>query len=542
MTAGTASSPDVKAPAIPSGWQKSNFEDWVGDEDDAYVYQDNRPRGSKKQRNKKNKNQAPTWDWDDIYDPSRPNNYADYKGSEEQSCEIRDWKARLYYHQLKAAKNSNKNGVSHSDGEDAHKARPANSMCFDLRMCGPTKLCLVVFAPPTSLNFAPPSFDDAPPPPPPDDEDDYYPPSRDERPAFRSQVAPTTFAPASGAVDATGEDVYMRRMQMSGMSPAQSQSPPVQMQPTPPPSQPVAKSSGTDIAAKRAEALAKIAAFKAKHEKPKSNSPPVAAPVQQPSQDHTTTTPPPPPPPPPPEPVPVPAAAIAGSTISRAPVRYEKAAQLTEAVGGDTDTATGDVDMSHRAPSEDERPSKRPGKKDFAQRLLKKYGWEKGQGLGAQGEGITTALVAKAEKRKKKSDAQGGGWAAPANMGKIVGGKKRKIDDAADPDAEDDPRFGKLSEVIKLESMLTGLDVQHEIEDNNLMQEIGEHMGKEYGNVERVFIWRESMGGGNEVFVKFTSQLSALNAVNGMGGTEFAGNLVKARFWDGEMFEQGEYV
>jgi len=74
------------------------------------------------------------------------------------------------------------------------------------------------------------------------------------------------------------------------------------------------------------------------------------------------------------------------------------------------------------------------------------------------------------------------------------------------------------------------------------MQEIGDDFAKNYGNVERVFIWRESMGGGNEVFVKFTSQLSALRAVQGMDGTTFADNEVLAGFWDAEMFEKGQYA
>ena len=50
------------------------------------------------------------------------------------------------------------------------------------------------------------------------------------------------------------------------------------------------------------------------------------------------------------------------------------------------------------------------------------------------------------------------------------------------------------------------------------------------------------MGGKNEVFVKFTSQLSALRAVNATDGMTFAGNEVVARFWDSEKFESGEYA
>lgn len=188
--------------------------------------------------------------------------------------------------------------------------------------------------------------------------------------------------------------------------------------------------------------------------------------------------------------------------------------------------------------SENEPRSKKPGQKGFAERLMNKYGWEKGQGLGASGEGITTALIGKADKSKgqKRSDPEGGRL-PPVTMGKIVGGKRRKVEGA-----NDDGRFGKMSDVIKLEGMLNGLDVQKEIEENNLMQEVGEEMGEKYGNVERVFVWREEMGGHGEVFVKFTSQLSALRAVNAMDETTFAENKVEARFFDSDKFEGGEYA
>lgn len=199
-----------------------------------------------------------------------------------------------------------------------------------------------------------------------------------------------------------------------------------------------------------------------------------------------------------------------------------------------------DVDDAANAADDPDAPrSKRPGQKGFAERMLKSMGWEEGKGLGATGEGITTAIVAKVDKRKKKSDADGGGFVTPANMGKIVGGKKAKpARNGASEDAND--AYGAMSEVIKLDDILANMDVDKEIQDNNILQEIGDEMS-EFGKVERLFIWRDNVGGHNEVFVKFTSQLSALRAVKDMDGIEFAGNTVKARFWDAERFERGEY-
>ena len=99
----------------------------MGD-DDEYYFQDSRPKAERGGRKKKKKNKAQerVWDWDDIYDPTLPNNYADYKGSEEQAREIRDWKARLYYRQLKEARKA-KDGA-YSDEEEERRPRPMSSM------------------------------------------------------------------------------------------------------------------------------------------------------------------------------------------------------------------------------------------------------------------------------------------------------------------------------------------------------------------------------------------------------------------------------
>ncbi|CRK39908.1 hypothetical protein BN1708_020663, partial [Verticillium longisporum] len=56
---------------------------------------------------------------------------------------------------------------------------------------------------------------------------------------------------------------------------------------------------------------------------------------------------------------------------------------------------------------------------------MSKYGWTKGSGLGADESGIINPLRVQVEKRKKKSDAEGGGWRDPANKAKIIGGQRR---------------------------------------------------------------------------------------------------------------------
>lgn len=140
-----------------------------------------------------------------------------------------------------------------------------------------------------------------------------------------------------------------------------------------------------------------------------------------------------------------------------------------------------------------------PGQKGFAQRYMEKMGWKKGEGLGKEASGITTILRHEPSKRKRKPDAEGGGWAQPAAMGRIVGGKRTKTDTPIDENKA-------FSLVAKFEGMLKDMDVDLAIEEDNLMQKIGEKM-EDYGRSERVYIDRAN----GRVFVKFTSALSAFN-------------------------------
>ena len=235
--------------------------------------------------------------------------------------------------------------------------------------------------------------------------------------------------------------------------------------------------------------------------------------------------------------------------ISRAPVRYSLPSAPDELPASEAELAAKLAeDSPEDAPADassdaDQTRSSRPGQAGFAERLLSKYGWTKGSGLGAQGSGIVNPLYAKVDKRKKRSDAEGGGYVTPAGTGKILGGQKSKV-----KQEEEEGKFGAMSEVVKLEGMLRGLDLDVELsrEGGGIMQEIGEECAEKYGSVERVYIDRD--GGereeadGGVVFVQFVSQLSALRAVNALEGRVFGGNVIKARFWDREKFDQGLYV
>ena len=201
-------------------------------------------------------------------------------------------------------------------------------------------------------------------------------------------------------------------------------------------------------------------------------------------------TPPPPPPPPPPTtselhpaqpPPPTSTNVIAATNISRAPVRYNLPAAPSEIPTSEAGLANA-LQMEHTATAEETGAeavprSLRPGQKGFAERLMSKYGWSKGSGLGASGSGIVNPLRVQVEKKKKKPDSDGGGFVGPGGRGKIIGGKKKG---GAGPETEEG-KFGAMSEVVILRGMVDGMDLDAELEnsgDGGLMQEIGEECGE----------------------------------------------------------------
>jgi splicing factor 45 len=108
---------------------------------------------------------------------------------------------------------------------------------------------------------------------------------------------------------------------------------------------------------------------------------------------------------------------------------------------------------------------------------MSKYGWTKGTGLGADESGILNPLRVQVEKRKKKSDAEGGGWAEPAPRSKILGGKRKAAAGGDGEGGAGGPGPGSMSEVIVLRNMLEGMeDLRGEVAAG-LGQEIGEECG-----------------------------------------------------------------
>ncbi|CAG8891116.1 unnamed protein product [Penicillium egyptiacum] len=450
--------PSVNQSSVPT---KSTLADWAAVEDDDYEYtREKRQRGGRKKR-KKNFETHVVQNWEDIYDPSRPTNCAEYRHSDEKIGEIREWKDGLYAHIRKRSPSR------YSDSEDDDRPKKSMFGSFAISDDAQTKkIPSGQFAPPS--NFAPPpNLNDVPPlasvPDNPSGEDAF---ARRAALGQRPSRTPRTEDSTSIADHPTGEDMYMRRFQRAENRPSG------QVIPPPAPSRPL-------------DAI-------------------------QPSS----------------------------ATISRAPVRYTLPPPPEDipASEAELEAVLAQEQPGEEEPDESAPRSLRPGQQGFAERLLSKYGWTKGSGLGATGSGMVKPLEVKIEKRKKRPDSEGGGFVTPAGRGKIIGSNKKGEYETS--------KFGPMSQVVILRGMLQGMDLDAEIERSDgggLVQEIGGECDEKYGPVERVVIPRD-VGTPVPVFVKFKDPLSGLRAVNALEGRMFNGNTITARFFDLEKFELGIYT
>lgn len=202
-------------------------------------------------------------------------------------------------------------------------------------------------------------------------------------------------------------------------------------------------------------------------------------------------------------------------------------------------------------------PSLESDPSTFAERLMMKQGWKKGEALGAEGnKGIIDPILARKveNERAKQMNKNGRGNDSSGSSsvrGTIINPKEQQKRE------EERQKYGEASEVILLENMV----MNDEDIDDDLPEEIGEECEK-YGKVERVFIWPaahaklpqfnkqstsntflavSTVSAKPRIFVKFNGITSAWKCLKELDGRFFAGNTVRAHYYPLQDFNRGNY-
>ncbi|CAG8574269.1 2079_t:CDS:2 [Ambispora gerdemannii] len=159
------------------------------------------------------------------------------------------------------------------------------------------------------------------------------------------------------------------------------------------------------------------------------------------------------------------------------------------------------------------------GSEDFAHRMLAKYGWQEGQGLGKSEQGISEPLmVQKTDYRSGKTEGMN-----ISNIGNYSKNYQTKEE---------------LSRVILLTNMVGPGEV-----DDTLQEETADECNEKYGTVERCLIFEVPHGKlpddeAVRIFVKFVEQEAATKAKMDLNGRFFGGRAVTARFFDQSRFDK----
>lgn len=199
------------------------------------------------------------------------------------------------------------------------------------------------------------------------------------------------------------------------------------------------------------------------------------------------------------------------------------------------------------APQEGDKMSMTSSAKDqedpstFAERLMEKQGWKKGEAIGAEGnKGILNPLLAQKVEQERARQNNKNQRGVNSTRGTIINPQEEQNRQ------EERQKYGEASEVILLENMVASDD---DIDDD-LSGEIGEECEK-YGKVERVFIWPASHSKITftksfsdlkpRIFVKFNGISAAWKCLKELDGRFFAGNTVRARYYPVQDFNRGNY-
>ncbi|CDZ98824.1 mRNA splicing factor [Phaffia rhodozyma] len=173
--------------------------------------------------------------------------------------------------------------------------------------------------------------------------------------------------------------------------------------------------------------------------------------------------------------------------------------------------------------------------RDFATRMMDKWGHKTGEGLGVDASGITNPLqIAQTSKPKAKLSSSSDAPFQPRAMGKVIS------ETTSRKNAEDLARFGESSRIVLLMHMVGSVE---EVDDE-LSQDIAEECGK-FGVVERVVIHEVHPTPSRpedsvRVFVVFSGPAGAWTAIRALDDRFFGGRSIKARYFSENKFDRGD--
>ncbi|XP_026319952.1 splicing factor 45 [Hyposmocoma kahamanoa] len=174
------------------------------------------------------------------------------------------------------------------------------------------------------------------------------------------------------------------------------------------------------------------------------------------------------------------------------------------------------------------------GASSVAAKIMAKYGFKEGQGLGKKEQGMSVALqVEKTSKRGGRIIHEKDGNVMPPPGFAMPGS-----DSPNSPLSKQEPSITEImkspSKVVLLRNMVGPGDV-----DEDLEPEVKDECNTKYGEVVKVVIYELPNAPADEavrIFVEFKRIESAIKAVVDLNGRFFGGRQVKAGFYDMEKF------
>ncbi|CAG9117728.1 unnamed protein product [Plutella xylostella] len=181
------------------------------------------------------------------------------------------------------------------------------------------------------------------------------------------------------------------------------------------------------------------------------------------------------------------------------------------------------------------------GASSIAAKIMAKYGFKEGQGLGKKEQGMSVALqVEKTSKRGGRiiHEKDGNVMPPPGFAMPNLPGPDSPGSSTNSPQMKQEPSITEImkspSKVVLLRNMVGPGDVDEELEP-----EVKDECNTKYGDVIKVVIFELPNAPADEavrIFVEFKRIESAIKAVVDLNGRFFGGRQVKAGFYDVEKF------